>query len=415
MKICIAQTKSLKGKVQHNIHNHLQLIERSIPFHSDLVIFPELSITGYEPDLAKELATTFENDMFNPFQEVSDKNDITIGIGMPTNGTEGTFISMLIFQPRTQRTVYSKQLLHADEKPYFVCGTHQTYLHIKDKKIALGICCETLQQEHILNSNKNGADLYIASVAKSKAGVDKAYSHFSKMANEFNTPILMSNCIGICDNFLSVGQSAVWNNKGDLLEKLDDESQGLLIYDTELETVEIHQLKIAKGQLSDLEAVFQMYLNAKDELENNGIYQWTANYPTHAIIENDLKNGTLFTLKNSNELIGAISISEEQEKEYQSVNWKFNASKVLVIHRLVVNPKHQNKGHARTLMDFAENLAKENNYTSIRLDAYSRNTSVLKFYKKRNYIIRGEVNFPEREHVFYCMENELIELKPKKQ
>lgn len=407
MKICIAQIHSLKEKVNKNLQNHLRIIERAIELKSDLIVFPELSITNYEPELAKEFATDVKNNIFNPFQELSDKNEITIGIGMPTNSSNGINISMLIFQPNKERDFYSKQILHSDELPYFTCGTNQTFLNIKEKKIAIGICYETLQRDHFVNAVQNGADIYIASVAKPKGGIEKAYLHFQKIAEEFNTPILMSNCVGYCDNFMSVGKSAVWNKNGELIEQLDNENQGILIYDTELETTEIYQLKIQIGQLSDLEELCQIYLNGKSELERNAIYQWTNNYPTISIIENDLRKGVLYTLKNDNEIIGAINISEEQEIEYQSVNWEFDNSKVLVIHRLVINPKHQRKGYAQRLMDFAESFARKHDYSSIRLDAYSQNNRVLEFYKKRNYCISGKVNFPEREQPFYCMEKEI--------
>jgi hypothetical protein len=82
-------------------------------------------------------------------------------------------------------------------------------------------------------------------------------------------------------------------------------------------------------------------LNGKNDLEKNGIYQWNDNYPTRAIIENDLKKGILFVLKNRKEIIGAINISEEQENKYETINWKFDHSKVLAIHRLVIDPKYQ--------------------------------------------------------------------------
>jgi len=174
-------------------------------------------------------------------------------------------------------------------------------------------------------------------------------------------------------------------------------------------TVKGIQLKIEKGQLSDLEELFQIYQNGKSELERNGIFQWTDNYPNISIIETDLMKGVLYTLKNKNEIIGAINISEEQETEYQSVNWKFDNSKVLVIHRLVINTKQQRQGYAQRLMDFAESFARENNYSSIRLDVYNQNDRVIEFYKKRDFIIRGDVNFPERENSFHCMEKEIKE------
>ena len=408
MKICIAQTKSEKGNVQRNFENHLEFVGRAIKLKADLIIFPELSITNYEPELAKELATEIKRNIFNPFQDLSDINQITIGIGMPTKTIDGINISMLIFQHKKEIIAYSKQMLHSDELPYFVCGNNQTILNIKGTKIAIGICYETLQREHFLNAKKQGAEIYIASVAKPRGGIEKAYRHFPKIANEFNTPVLMSNCVGYCDNFMSVGLSAVWNKNGDLIAQLDDNNQGLLIYETKTEQTETEQLKIEKGTLSEINQLFQIYLNGKNDLEKNGIYQWTDNYPTREIIENDLKKGVLFVLKNSKEIIGAINISEEQEPEYETINWKFDNSKVLVIHRLVIDPKYHGKGNARKLMDFAENFAVENNYSSIRLDAYSQNKRVIDFYEKRKYFNRGNVNFPDRKHAFHCMEKEII-------
>uniref|UniRef100_UPI00404A5E10 carbon-nitrogen hydrolase family protein n=1 Tax=Flavobacterium sp. TaxID=239 RepID=UPI00404A5E10 len=238
MKICIAQTHSLKGEIQENIKNHLQIIENAVASNADLIIFPELSITNYEPTIAKAFATDIDDTIFNPFQEISDKNDITIGIGMPTNAANGIQISMLIFQPNQKRLVYAKQLLHEDELPYFVCGTNPISLKIKDKNVAIGICFETLQRKHFLQSIENGADIYVASVAKSKNGIAKAFSYFPAIAKEFKKPVLMSNCVGACDDFMSVGQSAVWNSNGDLVKQLDSENQGILIYDAESELVE---------------------------------------------------------------------------------------------------------------------------------------------------------------------------------
>lgn len=407
MKICIAQMKSLKGKIQKNIENHLDFVERAIAFNADLIIFPELSITNYEPDLAKELAFDIHNEIFHPFQVLSDQNAITIGVGAPTKTIDGVQISMLIFQPQKERTIYSKQMLHADERPFFVCGKSQTFLKIQGTKIALGICYETLQRKHFLNAKNQEPDLYIASVAKPKGGIEKAHQHFPVIASEFNTPILMSNGIGYCANFMSVGQSAVWNKKGQLIEQLDAENEGLIVFDSNTEQTEKEQVKIEKGNVSEIIEIFKIYQNGKKELEKNGIYQWTNHYPTRSIIEDDLRKGGLFVLKREEEIIGAINLSDEQEIEYQTINWQFNGSKILVIHRLVVEPKYQGKGYARKLMGFAENFAKENNYSSIRLDVYSENKRVIEFYRRRAYLIRGDVNFPEREYPFHCMEKKI--------
>ena len=76
-----------------------------------------------------------------------------------------------------------------------------------------------------------GANIYLASVAKSQKGINKAKAYFPKAAKQHSIPILMANCFGYCDNFQSVGQSAVWNKAGEMIGQLSDKEAGLLIYD----------------------------------------------------------------------------------------------------------------------------------------------------------------------------------------
>ncbi len=232
MKICLTQTKSEKGDISSNIENHKKWIRIAISERADLIVFPELSLTGYEPELAKELATDQNDSRLDEFQKISDLNQIAIGIGLPTKSVSGISISMIIFQPNLPRQTYSKQKLHSDEKPYFIEGNEQVILTIKDTKIALAICYESLQPEHSEFAKGLGADYYIASVAKSQGGIEKAYSHFPKIAHKYAMPVLMANCIGFCDNFESKGQSSVWNESGMLIGQLDSQREGIIIFDT---------------------------------------------------------------------------------------------------------------------------------------------------------------------------------------
>jgi len=233
MKICIAQTESKKEQIKDNIENHKKWIDIAISNKADLIIFPELSLTGYEPELAKELATDQNDLRLDEFQKISDLNKITIGIGLPTKSELGINISMVLFQPNALRRTYSKQNLHSDELPYFVQGNEQVILKIKNRKIAPAICYESLQPEHSKNAVGLGAELYVASLAKEQKGIEKAVKHFSKVAEKYSMPVLMVNCIGYCDNFKSVGQSSIWDKKGTLIEQLNTKNEGIIIFDTE--------------------------------------------------------------------------------------------------------------------------------------------------------------------------------------
>jgi predicted amidohydrolase len=233
MKICISQAKPLKGDIENNIENHKRMIQVAVSENADLIVFPELSVTGYEPDLAKNLAIDANDAILNDFQTISDAENISIAVGMPTRSEKGINISLIFFQPHQDRLVYSKKYLHADEEPFFAHGENFPILNLKGKKIAPVICYELFAPEHFAEAHKNNAEIYLASVAKTAGGMERAAHRLSEIARNHAIPVLISNSVGYSDNFLSAGKSAVWDSSGNLLKQLDDENEGLLIFDTE--------------------------------------------------------------------------------------------------------------------------------------------------------------------------------------
>jgi len=162
------------------------------------------------------------------------------------------------------------------------------------------------------------------------------------------------------------------------------------------------QIQIATS--THIALLFQIYQDCKKALDLQGIFQWTDTYPNLETVKKDVKNEDAFILKDKTQLLGVIVLNEQQDQQYAKIDWKINDKKVLVVHRLAINPKRQGKGYARKLMDFAEDYAVKNKYTVIRLDAFQPHERVIQFYLKRNYQIRGETFFPGRTQPFYCME-----------
>lgn len=237
MKIAVAQIRPAKGDITGNVAAHKRMIDLVLTQKTDAVFFPELSVTGYEPTLAKALAQNRDDKIFDDFQKISNENNLTIGMGVPTKANAGIQISMLIFQPGIPRKTYSKQQLHPDELPYFVSGDQQIILTINKKKIAPAICYESLQATHSNKAMLLGTDIYVASVAKSQNGIEKAMQHYPAIARKFSIPVLMSNCVGFCDNFQSAGQSSVWTKQGQLIGQLSGQQEGFLIFNTETEEI----------------------------------------------------------------------------------------------------------------------------------------------------------------------------------
>jgi predicted amidohydrolase len=204
---------------------------------ADTIIFPELSLTGYEPTLAKAVAVSRDDACLAVFQDTVDARQVTIGVGMPTPSDGQPYISMIIFQPHQPRQLYSKQYLHADELPFFAHGHNATAVLGDKSDVALAICYELSVPEHAQQAFANGANIYVASVAKSASGVEQASQRLAKIARSYDMTVLMVNCVGPSDDFVSAGGTAVWNNQGNLLAQLDDAHEGILIYDTDSQEV----------------------------------------------------------------------------------------------------------------------------------------------------------------------------------
>src|SRR5690606_29154699 len=135
----------------------------AIAHEADIIIFPELSLTGYEPTLAKELAVHQEDHRLDDFQKSADTQQITIGVGIPTKNTTGICISIIRFQSHKARQTYAKKYLHPDEEVFFVSGKSFTSLNVGKTNLALAICYEISVPEHAENAFESGAEIYIAS------------------------------------------------------------------------------------------------------------------------------------------------------------------------------------------------------------------------------------------------------------
>lgn len=167
MKIGIVQFEPEKGNIERNIEIHIYWIKQAINQHTDLIVFPELSLTGYEPELARSLSTNQNDKRLDCFQMLSDENNITIGVGLPTRKVDALNISMIIFQPRKGRMTYSKQYLYPTEVATFKAGNNPLVLEFETEIVAPAICYELSNMEHYEFAAQNNATVYLASVLNS--------------------------------------------------------------------------------------------------------------------------------------------------------------------------------------------------------------------------------------------------------
>src|SRR3972149_7888172 len=153
------------------------------------------------------------------------------------------------------------------------------------------------------------------------------------------------------------------------------------------------------AELNDLSSLISLYSKCKQTLLYNMILplgDWYDNYPNEIYLENAIVQHELFVLVFEIQIIGSVILNENQSSEWKSLNWLGFSKQPLVIHALVIDPDHQSKGFGKKLLNHCEGFAKNRNYSSIRLDSFSKNPVSNKLYQNYGYIQIGTVTFDKK-------------------
>ncbi|MCP4020755.1 MAG: carbon-nitrogen hydrolase family protein [Desulfobacteraceae bacterium] len=213
-----AQSLSEKGDIHSNISNHTRFIEKAAEQCADVLVFPELSLTGYELELAKSCAVSEKDSCLFPLKDLAQKHQMLIAAGAPVKSLgKKPYIGELLFLPDGHIKVYKKQFLHGEEKHYFESGNDDLILPVKERRIAMAICADTTHVKHVKNAAQNGAHIYAAGVLISKQGYLKDTGMLKGYAMEYGMAVLMANHGGPTGGWVSAGKSIIFNEKGECI------------------------------------------------------------------------------------------------------------------------------------------------------------------------------------------------------
>lgn len=234
MILAAAQTKPIRGNIEANLSDHYRLIGLAVQNKAQLIVFPELSISGYEREDAQKLAFTKDDLRLNHLRKLAVENNITIVAGAPIEIADEMFIGEFIIPPDNSISIYTKQFLHEGEDAFFQSSfDYNPIIMIENKKISLAICADIDNPVHAENACTRGTDIYIASIFFSPSGIPNAHRYLQNYAQKHKMNVLMANFSGESWGYASAGQSAFWNNKGSLVGQMNDSDSGLLVVENQ--------------------------------------------------------------------------------------------------------------------------------------------------------------------------------------
>lgn len=213
MRIVLAEICPRAGDVAANLALHLDVLARAAQVEADLVVFPELSLTGYEPTLAQQLQRGPDCSELRMLEAAARANGQRVCVGLPTVGAQKPRISMAVLGGSEILWVH-KHTLHTDEQPVFEAGPAAGPLSIHGRSVGFLICYELTQDSRVQALVDGGAELLVASVAKTARGMEGAAGRLEDLARRHGLPVLVVNAVGPADGVVCGGGSGAFGAKG---------------------------------------------------------------------------------------------------------------------------------------------------------------------------------------------------------
>jgi predicted amidohydrolase len=227
IKLALAQISSKRENKKENLQKIEELTIRAQEQASDLVIFPELSLTGYVVrDQIYELAETIPGPSTKKIEDIAKKTGMHIIFGMPelSEKTKATIFNTAVFVGPTgfigkYRKMYLPTHSVFEEKRYFRPGYQTAAFNTALGNIGLCICYDLFFPEVCRLTRLKGAQFIVAISAS--PSVRRSYFEILTAARALENTAFLAyvNLVGIEDGLQFWGGSRLVSPTGDVLAK----------------------------------------------------------------------------------------------------------------------------------------------------------------------------------------------------
>lgn len=238
MKIALAQISPVLGDPGRNLKLHLNLVKKAVARKANLLVFPELSLTGYNlKDLAAEVALDpTRSPLFRKLQEASRSIDLVLGFVEESERDPGQVYNAAVYLSGGQiRHIHRKVFLPTsgmfEEGRFFAAGREFRPFETRFTRTGLLICRDFLHYGASYCHLAGGAGLIIIISAAPGRGISESQNQgfaTSRMwelmgeAISFFSSALVVYCnrVGYEDGAVFAGGSFVYSPYGKLLSRL---------------------------------------------------------------------------------------------------------------------------------------------------------------------------------------------------
>ena len=264
IKIALAQFNSTLGDVEANLEKHLALINDACQEGADLIIFPELSLTGYAlQDLAVNAALRphMADPIFNELFEASKDIDLMVGF-VHEDRRHRFYIAAAYLSEGKISHIHNKVYLPTygmfDEGRFFAEGDSVRAFDTKYGRVGMLICEDFWHASLPYLLWLDGADILLFQSASPGRGLNErsrlSSSEWVEHTNRayaglFTNFVAHANKVGYEDGLNFWGGSTIFDPNGDLVVRAPDFEPAMTI--AEIDLNQLHRTRARLPLLRD--------------------------------------------------------------------------------------------------------------------------------------------------------------------
>jgi predicted amidohydrolase len=271
LTLALAQINTRLGDVEANLEKHLEVIREAQAAGANLLIFPELSLTGYAlQDLTSTVAhhPSASDPIFQPLLEASKKIDLVIGF-VDEDRRHRFFISSAYLSQGEVLHLHHKVYLPTyglfDEGRFFAWGDAVRAFETRFGRVGILICEDFWHASPPYLLWLDGADLFLFSSASPGRGLNteaqlesaRWVEHINQAyASLFTVFVAHANRVGYEDGLNFWGGSTVFDPNGDLIAKGPYHEEALTL--AEIDLNQLHRTRARLPLLRDERTALMM-------------------------------------------------------------------------------------------------------------------------------------------------------------
>ncbi len=241
LRIALAQLNIPVGDVAGNTQRVIDIsIEARDRLHADLILFPELTLTGYPPEDLLFHAGVRRQVQVGLDSVRTEVQGITTLVGYPEYVDKIIYNACAVMRDGEQLLNYRKRELPNykvfDEKRYFKPGTETGLFDIKGIKVAALICEDIWEPGPARAAKQAGAQLIVVINGSPYAlnYQQRREAVVRERVNDTKLPVVYLNLLGGQDELVFDGNSFVMNAQGEVVQRVAPFVEDLFAVDIDL-------------------------------------------------------------------------------------------------------------------------------------------------------------------------------------